>query len=55
VCQGDADETVTVNMAKWLGEQIPTSEVRVFPGEAHLSLVANHADKVLRVLLRKAV
>jgi pimeloyl-ACP methyl ester carboxylesterase len=55
VCQGDADVNVTMSMAQWLGEQIPTSEVRVFPGDGHLSLVANHADEVLQILLKTAV
>lgn len=54
ICQGDADVNVTVNMAKWFGEQIPGPEVRIFPGDAHFSLVANHADEVLRMLLQKA-
>jgi pimeloyl-ACP methyl ester carboxylesterase len=54
ICQGDADVNVTVNMAKWFGGQISGAEVRVFPGEAHLSLLANHAAEVLRMVLQKA-
>lgn len=54
VFQGDADVNVTVNMAKWLQQQIPAADLHVLPGEAHFSLEAKHSAGMLSQLLHKA-
>jgi pimeloyl-ACP methyl ester carboxylesterase len=53
VFQGDADVNVTVNMAKWLQQQIPGADLRLLHDEAHFSLVANHSAAMLSELLHK--
>lgn len=55
VFQGTSDVNVTLPMARWLSHQIPGAELREVVGEAHFSLVLNHAAEVLRVLQDKAV
>jgi pimeloyl-ACP methyl ester carboxylesterase len=54
VFQGDADVTVTVKMADWLGRHIPGAEVKLYRNEAHFSLIVNHTAEMLKMVLQKA-
>ena len=55
IFQGDLDENVPLGHAKWLARHIAGSQLRLYPGEGHLSLVFSHRDDIvaaIRQLLR---
>lgn len=48
---GEADQNAPLAMGRYLAEAIPNSEVRFYAGEGHLSLMVNHAEEILSVLV----
>lgn len=50
IFQGDADENVPVAHAKWLTRHIKGSQLRLYPGEGHMSLVFSHRDDIVATI-----
>jgi pimeloyl-ACP methyl ester carboxylesterase len=49
IWHGDRDPAVPLDVARFYDRVIPTSELRIFPGEGHLVLWS-HAEEILRTL-----
>jgi pimeloyl-ACP methyl ester carboxylesterase len=47
---GAQDRNAPVAMARYLAATIPTSHLRVYPEEGHLSIMANHAEEIFQTL-----
>jgi len=48
---GESDHSTSPAMGHYLAEAIPKSLPRFYPGEGHLSLLANHTGEILRDLI----
>ena len=49
---GEQDRVVPAAHGRWLAEHVPTAELRLYPGEGHIS-VLNHAEGALGWLERR--
>lgn len=49
--QGDADLMVPIAHAEWLAVRVPHADVRLLPGEGHVSLMAERADAIVDALV----
>ena len=47
IFQGDLDENVPVGHARWLARHLATADLRLYPGEGHLSLVFSHRAEIV--------
>ena len=50
VWQGEQDRNAPPVMARHLAELIPNCAARWFPGDGHLSIVAEHGEEILAAL-----
>ena len=48
---GERDRNVSPAMGRYLAATLPNSEARSYPSEGHLSLIVNHAEVILSVLM----
>jgi pimeloyl-ACP methyl ester carboxylesterase len=51
---GEADKNVPVAVARETAAAIPSCQATFYPGEGHLSILANHLDEILIALAAKA-
>lgn len=51
IFQGDRDENVPLDHARWLHRHIRGSRLELYPGEGHLSLVLSHRRDVVTTVL----
>jgi len=51
---GDQDGMAPPNMGRWLERVLPHAKLEVLEGEAHLSLIHRHAQRVVRELLGRS-
>jgi pimeloyl-ACP methyl ester carboxylesterase len=51
IFQGDLDENVPIGHARWLAAHIAGADLRVYPGEGHVSLVFFHRDDIVAATL----
>ena len=49
--QGEVDQNAPVAMGRYLASAIPDCRAAFYPNEGHVSLIANHADEILGVLI----
>jgi pimeloyl-ACP methyl ester carboxylesterase len=49
--QGDLDQNVPIGHARWLHRHLARSELRVYPGEGHLSLVLSRRGEIIESAL----
>jgi pimeloyl-ACP methyl ester carboxylesterase len=49
---GEDDTVVPPAMGRYLAETIPNCQARFLPGEGHFSLLPNHVDEILEVLVK---
>jgi pimeloyl-ACP methyl ester carboxylesterase len=47
IFQGDLDENVPLGHARWLARHLANSQLRLYPGEGHMSLVFSHRDDIV--------
>ncbi len=50
IFQGDLDENVPLGHAHWLARHIEGADLRVYPGEGHLSLVFSHRGDIVEAI-----
>jgi pimeloyl-ACP methyl ester carboxylesterase len=48
---GERDRNVSLAMGRYLAETLPNSDARFYPSEGHFSLIVNHVEEILRVLV----
>ena len=48
---GEVDQNAPLAVGRYLADAIPNSEARFYAGEGHLSLIVNHAEEILSVLV----
>jgi len=48
---GERDRNVSPAMGRYLETTIPNSEASIYPSEGHFSLIINHAEEILSVLM----
>jgi len=48
---GERDRNVSPAMGRYLAATLPNSDARFYPSEGHLSLIVNHAEEILSVLV----
>ena len=51
VWHGEADESVPVEMGRYLADRIQTQETHILPEKGHLSTAADHMDEILQELI----
>ena len=45
--QGEQDANVPVSMGRAMAQAIPNCQAKFYPGEAHMSVIANHIDEIV--------
>jgi hypothetical protein len=48
---GERDRNISPAMGRYLAATLPNSDDRFYPSEGHLSLIVNHAEEILGVLV----
>ena len=48
---GELDRNIPLEMARYTAKALPGSELKVFPGEGHLSLFKKNAGNIIRALV----
>jgi len=50
IFQGELDENVPVGHARWLQRHLPAADLRLYPGEGHISLVCEHRPDIVAAI-----
>ena len=51
---GEDDREIPIAMSRDLAAALPKSQAYIYPGEGHLSVMANHVQEILDVLAAPA-